>query len=209
MARITDYQSLIDNVESWLNRSDLTAQIPTFIQLAESEFKRDMRCRKLQDSGDFSVTADGDTLPDDFLSMESWVHDGPTYYGPIEIVTAAQLPGLKSRYGLTGAPRFAAIADGSTLRYAPEPDSSYTTTLQYWRKIEDLSASETTNWLILSHPDIYLYGVLLQAAPYLEDDARIPVWGSMLEKALDSLSSATTNAQFGGDLRREHRPIGG
>jgi len=45
---ITDYASLQAEVAGWLARADLTSQIPTFIQLAEARFNRDVRVREMQ-----------------------------------------------------------------------------------------------------------------------------------------------------------------
>lgn len=46
------------------------------------------------------------------------------------------------------------------------------------------------NWLLTGHPDIYFYGTLVECAPYLKDDARIPVWESRLQDAVASLAGS-------------------
>jgi hypothetical protein len=206
---ISSYATLKASVANWLNRTDLTSEIAEFVQLAEAEFRRDDRLRKMQDAGNFSITADGDTLPTDFLSLESLTHDGSSYYGEIEIRPVGDLPALKGLCGTVGVPQYAAIVDG-TLSYAPEPDTTYTARLVYWRKITALSDSNTSNWLLADHPDVYLWGTLMQAAPFLKDDERIPVWEGKLEKALAAVHNATWNAQYSGKMtRRASRPIGG
>lgn len=208
MAKITDYATLKTNVADWLNRSDLTDVIPTFVQLAEQGFERDDRCRKVQYRGTFTISADGASLPSDYMAMEGWWHDGPSYYGPIEIVGPEQLGGKKARLGDTGAPSFAALVDGVAY-FAPAPDGAYTTKMTYLRKIVPLSDSNTTNWLLTDHPDVYLYGTLVESAPYLKDDGRIEVWLGRLEKALNELHRATWNAQWSGTMKRQRKAIGG
>lgn len=205
---ITSYSSLQSNVADWIVKSNLTSQIKTFIQLAESSFRRDKRCRKLQ-SRTFSISADGIALPSDYHSMEEWYHDGPTYYGDIKIVPAGKLAQIKDRYGATGVPAYAAIVGGRRLRFGPAPDGTYSTKMEYWRRIESLSDTVTTNWLLDEHPDIYLYGTLMEAAPYLKDDERIAVWQTRLERALEELHAATQDEQFGGgSVRRHYDAIG-
>ena len=81
--------------------------------------------------------------------------------------------------------------------------------MTYWRKVDVLSTSNTTNWLIDDHPDIYIYGALVHTAPYLKDDARLPVWESRLEKAINEIDQATEDEMFSGSMRRNFRPIGG
>lgn len=205
---ITTYAQLQTSVATWLDRSDLTAVVPDFIALAEAGFRRDRRCRKLQDRGTFSVSADGATLPTDLQSLEAWWHDGPTYYGPIEVVGADQLGTIKARMGETGAPRFAALVDGVAY-FAPEPDATYDTRMTYWRTVESLSDTVTTNWLLASHPDLYLYGSLVEASPYLKDDERVALWQMQLDVRLEQLHAYTWNRQMGGTMRRQHRAFGG
>jgi hypothetical protein len=210
VAQITTYQELQDHVASTLLRTDLSTEVTAFIQMAEQTFMRDPRVRKLQDAGTLSVSADGTVLPSDLYSVESWYHDDGTRFGPIEVVNADMLGQLKgSRFGnRTGAPEYAAIIDG-VARYAPTPDQAYATKFVYWRKVDPLTAGNTTNWLLDDHADIYVYGALMEASPYLMDDNRVPIWEAQLEKRLEALHQATQDSQFSGTLRRRFRPIGG
>jgi hypothetical protein len=66
-----------------------------------------------------------------------------------------------------------------------------------------------TNWLLTSSPDIYLYGALLQAAPYLQDDARIQTWATLYERALNDLRTADDRgASSGGVLLTRAKTFG-
>ena len=208
-SQVTTYQELQDHIADTLLRSDLTTVIKTFVQLAEAKFKRNKNFRKISDRGNFSISADGVSLPSDFQSLESWYHDGGTFFGPIEIVNSDMIGHLKgSRFGgRTGAPAFASIVDGKA-RFAPEPDQTYTTQMIYWRKVASLSASNTTNWLLDDHPDIYIYGSLVHSAPYLKDDPRLAMWQSLHDAAAEELNNATEEEQFSGSLRRTFKPIG-
>jgi hypothetical protein len=58
----------------------------------------------------------------------------------------------------------------------------------FYSKIPALSDSNTTNWLLTASPDIYLYGSLMQSAPYLRDDDRVGIWASLYQKAIDDLN---------------------
>jgi len=208
MALVTDYATLQAHVADTLNRSDLTGVVPNFIQQFEAQAKRDFRLRKLSDRGIVSISADGLVLPSDFYSLESWYHDGATYFGPIGIVGPDQIGSLKGAYGNSGVPQFASIVDGR-VNFAPEPDSTYDTRMVYWRTVVDLSATNTTNWLLTAAPDIYIYGALVESAPYLKDDSRMTLWQSLLEQRIEALHLATVDAQFGGSIQRTYTPIGG
>lgn len=204
---IVDYASLKAAVADTLDRTDLTSQIPIFIQLAEAKFKRDDRCKKLFSDAP-SITGDDFTMPTDYKSLDSWYHDGSVWYGPIEIVGADQLPEKKARYGITGAPRYAAIMDGKA-RFAPAPDVTYATKRSYWLKIVALASSSDTNWLLTDHPDAYLYGSLVHSAPYLKDDDRIGVWEGLLDDALNGVETYADKQQFSGNISVQHKVFGG
>lgn len=208
---ITTYASLQTQIENWLNREDQSDNIPTFIQLAEQTLSRDIRVRKLQDRGTFTINADGDALPSDFDSMEDWYLDGPTYYGSIELVPAAVIPAYRAAYGTTGVPRVAANVE-NVLRYGPQPDQAYDSKMTYWRKIAELSSSQTTNWLLLDSPDVYLFASLVEAEPFLKNDDRVQLWKGKLDEALEGIEDETERRQFSGPLRGRRLPrriIGG
>ena len=83
----------------------------------------------------------------------------------------------------------------------PTPDA-YVARLVYERTITSLSTSTTINWLLTSHPDIYLYATLCEAAPYLKDDNRLQMWQMLLAERLEELHS---QRQFS-DLSSQAQP---
>jgi hypothetical protein len=204
---ITSFSTLVSTAGDWLNRSDLSAACETFVQMAEGKLKRDHRIRKLQ-SSTITVSAETYTLPSDFDSLQSLAHDGQAYFGSIEIVGPEKLSEIKQLYGTSGVPSHAAIIDG-VLRFAPVTSSSVTLKMTYWVVLPALSESAPTNWLLEDHPDIYLYAVLLESAPYLKDDPRVAVWKTELEERLEELHKQLERAQFSGRLViRPRRAIG-
>jgi len=65
--------------------------------------------------------------------------------------------------------------------------------------IRDLSPIVTNgtgkNGLLTLFPQVYLYGSLLQTAPWLQHDERIPVWQALFEKALKVANTEVERAQ--------------
>jgi hypothetical protein len=193
---------------NWPDRTDLTTRVTEFIALAEAELRKDERCRRLENHGNFAVDAESETLPTDFHTLEALYHNGGTHFGPINIVGADMLGTLRGQHGggAAGVPRYAAVVEGSLI-FAPVPDSAYSLRMVYWQTIAALSGG--VNWLLTSHPDIYLYASLVEGAPYAKDVSLLPVWEQKLEAAIMALDLSNRNAQFGGGtLRRQIRPIG-
>ena len=94
---------------------------------------------------------------------------------------------------------------GSTL--AAFPQASDTMTLVYYAKIPALSDTNTTNWLLTDRPQIYLYGALLEAAPYLLDDTRATVWQTYLETAIDNAEQADRRRRWSNAVMRLPGPV--
>ena len=85
----------------------------------------------------------------------------------------------------------------NNIEFAPVPDSEYTREIVYYQALPAL-ADNTTNWLLDSHPDIYLYGSLMQSAPYLQADERIGVWAGKFQQILEQLKTSDEKARFSG-----------
>jgi hypothetical protein len=45
-------------------------------------------------------------------------------------------------------------------------------------------------------PDLYLYGALLESAPYIKEDGRIQVWATGLSTSLDALNNLGLTSTF-------------
>lgn len=207
--QITTYALLQAAIADWELRTDITAVIPTLIGLAEARLARDKRVRRLAVNTSFTIDSATETLPTDFLSLDSLYFSGSQQkYGEVETVDLATLSEYQERYQPSGVPRVCAVVDRATIYFAPAPDASYTGILAYWQGFDPLSDANTDNWLLTSHPDVYLYGTLLQSAPYMRDDERLPVWQAAYEAALEELVQYNQESQYGGSLiRRPAHPI--
>jgi hypothetical protein len=146
-----------------------------------------------------SFDAEYGTVPSDFLETKSLKLTSTNPIKPLEFLSIDDMDSVRSQYTASGKPRFFTVV-GNQFRIAPTPDGTYTAELIYFAKLTKLSNSVATNWLLASSPDIYLYGALLQAAPYLQDDARIQTWATLYERALNDLRTADDRASTSGGV---------
>ena len=197
---LSTYAELRTSIADWLNRSDLSATIPDFISLAEAQVERTLRTRQMIVRANASLDAQYGTVPSDFLEVKSLKLTSTNPPTPLSFMSIDALDQQSSSYTASGKPKFFGVV-GNQLRIQPTPDGTYTAELTYYAKLTKLSNSVTSNWLLASSPDIYLYGALLQAAPYLQDDARIQTWATLYERALNDLRTADDRgASSGGAL---------
>lgn len=198
---LDSYANLKTAIADWLNRSDLSTVVDDFIDAAEARFKRNTALWEEVKTA-LSVSAASTALPSGFREPIALYHDGSTYYGEIEIVSLAKVLEWRDRHGGgTGVPKFAAYTqDGTAVIVAPAPDTTYTLTIHYKRAIDALSGTQTTNWILTNHPDIYLYGALVESAPYLKDDARVGMWEGRLASAIEEVRLLKDAQRFSGKL---------
>jgi hypothetical protein len=189
---LNTYTALCASVESWLARADLTAQVPDFITLAEAKLNRTLRTRQMEQRSTATAT-EYMALPTNFLEMRNIKIAGTPVY-TLEQRSPFEMDMLDD--GGSGQPsRYAIIAN--QLRLWRAPDTTYTLEIDYWESIPPL-ASNATNWLLDSAPDIYLYGALLEAAAFMQDDARIPLWMDAYTRTINQLQTADRRARWSG-----------
>lgn len=194
---LTTYTELKASVADWLNRTDLTAEIPDFISLAEAQIERQLRTRQMLTRTTFTIDSQFETTPTDFLEVRSFKLTSTNPITPMTFMTMDSLDDQSTIDTGSGRPRYFTVV-GTEFRFVPTPDTAYTSEIVYFAKLNKLSASVATNFLLTSSPDAYLYGSLLQAAPYLQDDARMQVWLSLYQTALTDLQLADDRGSTSG-----------
>ncbi len=198
---LSNFTELKTEIANFLNRDDLTNVIPTFIRLAEAKMNRDIRHWRMETRKTALLDNQFTTLPIDFLSpVRMTLNTAETKV--LELAGTNEISKLRAEAGnATGEPAYYAMIDGS-IEVFPSPDADYTIEMLYYEAIEGLSNSITTNWILTYYPDVYLYASLLQSAPYLMEDNRIPVWGAYYTSALETLNQENELAKTGGSGRR-------
>lgn len=191
------YSELQTTIAGYLARTDLTTQIPDFIRLAELRLRRDLRIRQMLKSVTTATVAGDSTveLPSDFLDVRDFVVVGNpvqplNYYSPSAF-------NRNTRTWESGKPvDYTVLA--LDFQLSPVPDSDYTVQLFYFAAPAFLSDTNTSNVFLANTPDALLYGALLEASPYLMDDARINTWGTMFDRAMASITRSDEKGQYSG-----------
>jgi hypothetical protein len=192
---ITTYSELQSAIADWLLRTDLTSVIPSFIDLAEAKFNRRIRDYRMVTRTSITVDAQYEDVPTDWLeNVRFQLETSPIT--TLEYVTPDQAAEEERLHSSNGRPLFFTMI-GEQFQIIPSPDTTYSATLTYYAKIPALSDSNTTNWLLTTAPDLYLYGTLMEAAPYLDDDQRIQTWGSLYEQGMNALQIESDRAKVG------------
>jgi hypothetical protein len=133
-----------------------------------------------------SITTEYLSLPAGFLSMRNFqLNTSPRTL--LEYATPEWIDAKFGNSSSTGTPQFYTFVGGE-IQLAPVPGGTFTAEMDYYKKFD--LAADLTNWLLTNAPRAYYYGSLMEAAGYMKDDKRVPLWGQMLENALAEIEGA-------------------
>ena len=196
MAKITDYQSLIDNVQDYLNRDDLASVVPTWMGIVETELSRRLRDRRMITRATATLSGQYIKPPSSMVALRNIQlnTDPPT---ALTQITPDVMDEKRQSSNTQGKPLFYAHL-GQQIEFYPTPDTDHTIEIAYFRTIPSLTSVNTTNWLIEYHPDVYLYGSLKQAGPYLGDQNVTTTFNTYFEQAIQQIIQHDIDARFSG-----------
>lgn len=189
------YAELQAAICKWAWREDdesFAASVPDFIALAEARINRELRVGAMETTAPIVMTGGVGTLPADYLQFRTVSLNGggwPRY------INSSAVAGYGDQFAI----------DGSTIRlgYGATGDVS----LVYYARIPALSDANPTNWLLAKAPDLYLYGSLVESAPFMMDDARLGTWTTLYQKAMQDLINDDNRAKYARASTRSSVPM--
>ena len=197
---VTTYAGLSVAVYRRLNRAAETVVYDDALALTEAEINRRLALcpvRPMHTVATSSVSNEYHATPTDILDVDSLqlAYQGDTFR--LLATTPQNLARLAEGDDATDRPRFYAQV-GVQFRFFPAPDATYVQNLIYWAKVPGLTASATTNWLSLAHPDVYLHGLLAHLfQEYFDEpaaDTQTQLFDIALQKVLDAYPRRTDKA---------------
>ena len=187
---------------NWLDRRDLTSRIPEFITLAEARFNRVLRIRDMEVVSTSISTSAGTreySLPTRFVQMKEF-HLTTDPLTPLAYITPEMMTRMQAGSSKSKPQVYTIIADN--VRLGPNPDAVYTTSMLYYQAFAALSDAATTNDMLTNNPDVYLYGTLLEAEPFIMNDERVPLWLAAFEKAVGDIQNQDNKDRHSGSQLR-------
>lgn len=193
-----NYGELKAAVTAWSKRTDLAAQIPAFVSLAQERLSREARVRGMIASASLSTTAGNEAvaLPSDWMQGLSLDIEG----NGLEYRTPEE---LRSAYPSTYSGRPAVYTvEGSSLILGPKPDSAYTVRARYYQRPTAFGSDSATDYVLTHHSGVYLFATLVELALYAYDTERSAIWEQRYQQALRDLNAAEGSAAAGGTTLR-------
>jgi hypothetical protein len=190
------WTALKTSLANWLNRTDLsTTEIPEAIALFERRAQRTIFSPERQIETTLATVAGTETvsLPSDLWGIKAaYISSDPKV--TLEPMTLAEL--RNNFTSGSGKPCNYAIR-GETMVLGPTPDGAYDIEMTYIQTIPVLGASVADNWLLLDHPDAYLYGSLHELHLLLHDVEKATIFEGKLQQAISEINQSTNRRMQG------------
>ncbi|HEY7822525.1 MAG TPA: hypothetical protein VIG24_06825, partial [Acidimicrobiia bacterium] len=191
---LDNYTDLQEAIADYLD-DDLTDQIKDFIRLAEARHRREIRIREMVKREAITVNARYIDFPTGFLEARNL----RIITNPMRVLSEVSVHEMNlRRRDETGLPSFVTFHE--QIEFDVVPDSAYNGEIIFYKAVDRLSDSNTTNDILDIAPDAYLYGALLASAPFLLNDERVQLWGTLYAQARDSLNATAKASRRTGPL---------
>lgn len=197
---LATFSNLKDAIAAWTNRSDLTTPIPDFIKQAEATLNRVLRTRYMIADVNVDITTGADrvALPSDLLDILFVSTNGALTETLVKQVPDYIANQQRLRQKTAGVPLYYAVI-GTNMLVCPIPSANRTFKISYYQEIPTLSDSNTSNWLLTHHPDLYLYTSLMHAYPFLADEDRATVMGNQMVQMVQTLVNMNKTTTLEGE----------
>lgn len=191
---ISTYSELVTAVTRHAFRSDLTSDIPNFIQLCEADMQVRLKNVDSETTATLTVTAGVASLPSDYRGMRNVYWDGD-YNRPLTYLTPDKFDAMILTSSL---PNFYTIK-GTNIYFGSTLDGS--AVLNYMATFTGLSGSNATNAIITKYPDAYLHGTMMQLFIFARDTANAQTRQAAYEQAIDRIISDNNQRKYGASLQ--------
>ena len=191
---MTTRQELLNDVDAWMKRDNLTGgpDIGTFLRLAEAKIRRRIRTMDREVTTTLSATSRTTALPDDYLSLRSISLDS-ALDRTIEYLTPERIREApiwnNQGGGLTDNTAQAYSIEAGNIILAPEPTATAPVTLDivYNASYAPLVNASDTNTLLTNNYDIYLFALLAAAATNVQNAQLAAGYNSLFEASVIEL----------------------
>ncbi len=176
---ISTYDELVTAVGSWIKRSDLTASIPDFVRVGELRIYRDLRIRAMETALNSAIASGVVAVPSGYVAMKHAYIDGT----PVQKLQRKDAEWVYQNYPVrstSGKPKFFA-READNFIFGPYPDDGYTVKGIYYKRLTALSTGNQSNWFTENAPDLLLWAALVEAEPFVMNDARTALWAGKYE----------------------------
>ena len=195
-----NYAEIKDAALAYADRSDsaTSANIDVFLRMVEARVNRVLRNEEMCIQYDIATVQDQSdySLPSDYAGMRS-----------ISLETAGAIQPLQ--YLNPEAADWLVDSDETDVLYytirskklvlmKPPADTASNIRINYFKKVPELTSTDTTNWLSTMHPDIYIAGLMVEISSFVKNIPASKAWNEKFKAAVDECVAANWGDKWSG-----------
>ena len=175
-------------IADYLANGSATASIPSFVRLAESVIRRDVRVQAMESKATGALASGVLTLPAGFVDARRLEVGGRVH----DYVNAEQYAEMED----AGSQARVFTRVGNTIEVLNGGNGSYE--LLHYAAFPALSADSDTNWLLTNASDVYLFKSLMFAAVFLKDVEAAQAYEGLYQGAKDAVNALENTNKYSG-----------
>lgn len=196
-----NYTDITTLALSYADRQDneVRDRVDDFIKVVEARVNRRLNVRKMA------------------IRAQVTCVDGQEYYGlpadfgglrDIEVTSASNPKVRHTMHYLSPEQMNKAVANGASgyyytiiadqfQIYPPQIDDSIVE-IVYYKNLTNLTSSSIQNWLSMSDPDVYIFGILVEISSFVKDAAAKAIWDQRFNEAIAQIIEDDDSSRWSG-----------
>lgn len=204
---LTNLGELKASVADWLNREDLTTQIPDFVKLAENRINADHRSRVVANEVHqaFTVASENQINPvaqHSPFEVTAVVVDGKVIQNVTWDEYHREQDSPKSANGVYTFSKGNLYYSGFVEESGTAPDPGGADVVVEYHGFElsefNFTSDASTTALFTEHPEIFLYASLLEASVYLRDMEGVQIYQVRYDELMDKIQKSFNRRKVSG-----------
>ena len=197
-----DYAEVVRLAQAYADRIDveITSNIDSFIIMAESRINRAMRVAE-QTHRVYTQSIAGReyyTLPPEFNGMRViQFNNGQVDNSEVMVIEYVTPEQLIANQSMSKTKNYYTIINNQ-LQFHPTLPAEGTIEMVFYRKVPNLSAENTTNWLSLGNPDIYISAITCEIELFVKNLEASSLWNTRMQDAIESLRTNDIDKRWTG-----------
>jgi hypothetical protein len=178
---------------------EITANMDLFLRLVEAPINRVLATQDMSFKVQTATIANQEfySLPADFLSMRAvrlWDTVNITTRRTLELLSP-QLADTQSQWPGGG---FYYNVSGNNIQLLPIPTTVQVLEMEYYARVIPLDSVNSSNWISILHPDVYIFGLLVEINSFAKDPQAASLWADRFRTALAEIKVQDKTSLFSG-----------
>ena len=211
-----DYNTIISIALGYADRSNtkVVSMVDNFIQVVEARINRKLMTQKMSATlrmpivtGQYSYALPSDFLADRAIRIMQLEQPSQgktlTMVNPEQMTNAMSVSaGYLAQNNLQ--PEYVYNIAANSINIWPIPTNdiitpiTYELEILYYKRLTNLSATNSMNWLSLDNPDCYIFGLLVEINSFVKDPQAATMWNGRFEAALDEITNLDDISTYSG-----------